>query len=63
MICPHCGKPVPWKSIDAKKRKEILALSREGYSLRDIALKLNISFASAGRIIRESRKAKGGGAC
>lgn len=55
MICPHCGGYIAWKNIDAKTRKAIIALHAKGYSLRDIADKLNVSFSSAGRIIRQER--------
>lgn len=60
MICPHCGEMIKWKSIDEKTRKQILALHKKGYSLRDIAQQLGVSFSSAGRVIRESAKMGGG---
>lgn len=56
MICPHCGGQIAWKNIDSKTRKAILDYHQKGYSLRDIAVKLNISFSSAGRIIRDAEK-------
>lgn len=53
MICPHCRKPIPRKPIDAKIRAEVVRLSRQGYSSRDIEKMLGISFSSAARIVRE----------
>jgi transposase len=55
MICPHCGGHIAWKNIDEKTRKAILDLHKKGYSLRDIADKLSVSFSSAGRVIRQAK--------
>ena len=56
MICPQCGCHIAWKNIDEKTRSEVLRLHGDGFSLRDIAAKLSISFSSAGRIIREGNE-------
>jgi IS30 family transposase len=55
MICPHCGGHIAWKNIDEETKKAILKLHKQGLSLRDIAQLLNVSFSSAGRVIRKER--------
>ena len=59
MICPHCGGLIAWKSIDPDKTAKIIQLHKSGHSLRDIADKLDVSFSSAGRIIRQHLADKG----
>ncbi len=55
MICPHCRKPIPRKPIDAKIRADVLKLSKQGYSARDIEKVLGISFSSAAKIVRDGK--------
>jgi transposase len=55
MICPHCSGHIVWKNIDNKTRKAILKLHNKGYSLRDIASELGVSFSSAGRVVGKLR--------
>ncbi len=58
MICPHCGKAYPRRGarIEPAKGSEVLELHRRGYSLREIQEITGISFATAGRIVRASKK-------
>lgn len=55
MICPHCGKPFSTQ-ITHEQVKDILSLSRKGFSCREIASLVGVSFASVARILREAKK-------
>lgn len=60
MICPHCKKPIKWEK-EEEVRKEVIELHKKGYSLRDIERLmtdkgLQVSFATAGRIIRKFKE-------
>lgn len=60
MICPHCKKPIPrsrYFAIAPKIRQRVLELHKEGYSPRDIEILLEgqVSFSTAGRIIKERK--------
>jgi len=63
MICPHCRKAIDWK-VSRKAKNRILALAHEGFSLRDMEVKLRvegfkISFSTIGRILREEKENSG----
>lgn len=61
MICPHCKKPFPRRSvtIGSVKAAEIMELHKRGYSTREIQELLGISFSSAARIIRAEKLKSG----
>lgn len=52
MICPHCKKPISTKVPDRVKQRA-LELAKQGYSARDIAVKLGgaISHATVSRLL------------
>lgn len=54
MICPHCRKPINKRATPAQK-KEMLRLSKEGYSCRDIASFMGglVSFSTVSRVLRD----------
>jgi len=52
MICPHCRKPIKFFLSD-KQKKEIIKLSKKGYSLRDIEHLTGTSYSTAGRVLRQ----------
>lgn len=63
MICPHCRKSIDWK-VTEKAVKRIHELKHEGFSLRDMEVKLRvegfkISFSTIGRVLRETPAPRG----
>ena len=59
MICPHCDKPITFFVSD-KQRKEIIKLTKKGYSLRDIEHLTGTSYSTVGRILRQHKVDKSG---
>lgn len=59
MICQHCGKATSVK-INPERIERIKQLSKEGYTVREIAALVSCGFASVARILKASRPGGGG---
>lgn len=57
MICPHCGHAISW-NIPPDKKLEVIALGKQGYSVRDVQTLTGVSFASVARILRADKGVK-----
>ncbi len=55
MICPHCKRVVDFRVTD-EVRAEIIALSKQRYSLRDIEAATGVSYSTAGRILQAEKR-------